>query len=265
MMRTLAIALGVLIGASASPALSEPTLKDFEKRHQESLSSELAAVQKTQGLLADKKKTRQEERKKRIRALYKLSRASFPKLWVEPKEQQHASRWLAAARRIATRDHQEIALLDLEIEHANQAEGRVRHALEDERETQALLPGLKTLRRPQKNSRVIKKFGVYKESPRVRLRRRGIELSVIKGNPVFAPASGTVRYAGPIRGLGQGIIIDHKGYTSILGRLQDLQVEAGEWINGESAIALAADELVYVEMRLAIGALGQPFNPRPYM
>jgi hypothetical protein len=64
------------------------------------------------------------------------------------------------------------------------------------------------LARPAHGS-IARHFGLFgHERSKTTLSRRGIDFDVDEHQPAYAPADGTVRYAGPIRGLGHGVIID---------------------------------------------------------
>lgn len=64
------------------------------------------------------------------------------------------------------------------------------------------------------NARVSDGFGAVDDSG---VRSRGIRLETRRGEPLLAPASGTIRFAGPFRNYDGVIIIDHgNGWTSLI-------------------------------------------------
>lgn len=261
-----AVAAAALLCAPAwtfgTPNTSRRSARAQDK-YEESVQAELAVVSKTQGLLADKLAVRQLEMKRRVRAMYKLSRASFPRLWIQPDERRNVAQWLGAARRITTRDLDELGLLHEEMEVANAAQARLEAALE---EKLAKLPRRRSLRAPLAETKIMAAYGRYKgPSRRVRLRRRGIELEATRGEEVYAPASGRVRYAGPISGLGQGIIVDHRGYWSVLGHLSAIEYTVGDALAAGDLIGHAAGESIYLEVRAAIGSVGRAVDPTPLL
>jgi murein DD-endopeptidase MepM/ murein hydrolase activator NlpD len=240
----------------------ESSRSKAQARYAESVEAELAAVSKTQGLLADKLTVRQAEMKKRVRSLYKLSRGSFPRLWIEPKERRKVSQWLGAARRITNRDLDELQLLREEIEVASAAETRLKAVAGDK----VQMPARRSLQAPLARTRIVARYGQFRgQSRRVRLRRRGLELAAVVGEEVHAPAAGRVRYAGPISGLGQGIILDHDGYLSVLGHLEGASPELGQEVEAGAVIARAAQERLYLEVRVVAGSVGRAVDPAPLL
>lgn len=232
-----------------------------------SLALELAAVKKTQGLLSSKYLERKAEMRTRVRALYKLSRASWPRIWFEPDIRQSTSRWLGAARRITRRDIAELALLENEIAVT---------ALDEERLTESGLALTQLgegvpLQWPVAGSKVISDAGDHRgASRRVRLRQRGVLLQSPVGAIVTAPAAGRVRYVGPISGLGQSIIIEHgpaeapSGLT-ILGGVRDPRVKASDQVGAGDVIAQTLGTELYLEHR--VGSMTSSFavDPEPLL
>jgi septal ring factor EnvC (AmiA/AmiB activator) len=259
------IAAALFLGPVSSlgaPKSSRSTVKE-QARFQASVEAELVSVTKTQGLLADKLAVREAEMKQRVRAMYKLSRASFPRLWIEPDERRNVAQWLGAARRITNRDLDELKLLHEEIEVADAAQVRLQAATT---ETLAPVPKRRSLHSPLASTKIVAGYGDYKgPSRRVRLRRRGLELEAVQGEEVRAPAKGRVRYAGPISGLGQAIILDHDGYWSVLGRLSTIELQEGAEIAANAIVGHAAGERLYLEVRLAIGSVGRAVDPTPLL
>jgi septal ring factor EnvC (AmiA/AmiB activator) len=249
----------------ADPEAKEPSadIAQAQDQYQESVQAELKAVNKTQGLLADKLSVRQSEMKARVRAIYKLSRASFPRLWVEPEERRKVAQWLGAARKIATRDQHEIRLLHEEIDIADAAEARL-SSIKKERIASVIAP--KSLRSPLAKTRVLGAYGEYKGPTRkVRLRRRGLLLKTKPGNEVVAPADGKILYTGPISGLGQAIIIEHEGYSTVVGHAAPSGGKIGDAVTGGAVIGHAEGDKIYLEVRLTIGSVGQTVDPRPLL
>lgn len=263
-MRTLGFSLVAALSLLATPSTGFGESRSAQRQqahYQESVRAELAAVGKTQGLLADKLTVRQGEMKKRVRALYKLSRGSFPRLWIEPKERRKVSQWLGAARRITNRDLDELKLLHEEIAVADAAETRLKAVAGD----QVRMPARRSLQSPLARTKIISRFGEYRSaSRRVRLRRRGIELAAEPGEEVRSLAAGRVRYAGPISGMGQGLILDHDGYLSVLGHLKDgADLTLGDEVEASALLGHAAQEKIYLEVRVLVGSVGRAVDPAP--
>ncbi len=234
-----------------------------ENEYHLAVQAELAVVSKTQGLLADKLAVREAEMKTRVRALYKLTRASFPRIWVEPKERRKVAQWLGAARRITTRDQGEIRLLHEEIDVANAAEARLK-AVENHRPEHVI--AAKSLRSPLARTQIVAAYGEYPgPSRRVRLRRRGVELKSRPGDEVRTPAPGRVLYVGPVSGLGHALLLEHEGFTSLMGHLYPGAWKIGDEVPEDALVAKAVSERVYLELRLNVGSVGQTVDPEPLL
>jgi septal ring factor EnvC (AmiA/AmiB activator) len=97
------------------------------------------------------------------------------------------------------------------------------------------------------------------------LSRRGIDIEVEIGDPVASPAAGTLRYAGPIRGLNRGVIIDHGGYYTVIARLGEITPPVGAPIAAGDRLGRAARHRVYFEVRVKLGPGGLPIDPEPLL
>ncbi|MDX2144936.1 MAG: peptidoglycan DD-metalloendopeptidase family protein [Rhodospirillaceae bacterium] len=96
-------------------------------------------------------------------------------------------------------------------------------------------------------------------------RSKGIVITARAGAPVVAPFDGVVAFAGPFRGYGLLLIIEHReGYHTLLaglGRIDaaiDQRVFAGEPVG---AMETEGEPDLYVELRHD----GQPVNPLPWL
>ena len=104
----------------------------------------------------------------------------------------------------------------------------------------------------------------WSERTGARLSRRGLDFAAQPGRVIAAVADGTVRWVGPIRGLDAGVIIDHGGYTTVIGKLADLVVRPGASVRSGDPLGVAALTRVYLEGRVPIGA-GLPIDPEPLL
>ncbi len=90
---------------------------------------------------------------------------------------------------------------------------------------------------------------------------RGISYRARAGGPVVAPADGEVLFAGPFKGHGLILIVQHAdGYHSLLAGLGRIDAQAGQRVlMGEPLGAMASDgdPTLYFELRRD----GQPINP----
>ncbi len=262
-----AILAGATVLVAPNSGQTEPGAKRRDRvalaNYAENVGLQRASLTKTQDLLASKLTTRQGEMKRRLRAIYKLSRANWPRLWFEPEARRESARWVGAARRVAMRDIREIDLLHEEIAMANSADARL---VAEGRLRPAAAPKPKTLQWPVQDSSIVESYGERKgPSHRVKLRSRGVRIESDVGQPVFSVAAGRVRYRGAIRGLGTSLIIDHGDMLSVLGNLRGPSVQAGDAVTRDTVVATAAGESVYLEVRLVVGDRGLNVNPEPLL
>ncbi|HEX2688134.1 MAG TPA: peptidoglycan DD-metalloendopeptidase family protein [Kofleriaceae bacterium] len=113
---------------------------------------------------------------------------------------------------------------------------------------------------------IVRHFGTLThERSKAMLSRRGIDIEVDGRSPVTAPAAGTVRYAGPIRGLDQGVILDHGAYVTVVAKLGEVALPVGAPIAAGDRIGRAARHRVYFEVRVKLGPGGLPIDPEPLL
>jgi len=91
---------------------------------------------------------------------------------------------------------------------------------------------------------------------------RGLTFEASSGAQVVAPRDGRVAYAGPFRGYGRIVILDHGGgWTSVVTNLANIAVEVGDQVAMGAAIGStgSGDTRVTVELRRN----GKPFPITP--
>lgn len=222
------------------------------------LADEQQTIDKTIATVADKLAEADKVRLDRLRAAYRLVRAPLrPSATFD--ERMAAARRRAAARLLVDRDNAERGLLADEAKQLAEAKQRV--AADAQKLPAIALPT--ELERPAKGT-IARAFGTLAhDRSRATLSRRGIDLEVETRANVIAPADGTVRYAGPIRGLDDGVIIDHGDYLTVVAKLADLVVPVGAVIHQGDRIGHAARYRVYFEVRVKIGPGGLPIDPAP--
>ena len=89
---------------------------------------------------------------------------------------------------------------------------------------------------------------------------RGIMLGASSGAQAIAPGAGRIAFAGPYRGYGTIVIIDHgNGWTSLVTGLAQLEVRVGQDVLAGSPIGAAGP--VRPVISLEIRHQGQPVNP----
>ena len=226
------------------------------------LAAQLDVLTRTQTTLVAKHGAKQRELGSRVRAAYKLLRTAQAPIWSQSEAVMTLAERRAAVRRILGRDKAELVALASEVEQVGQALTRI----ESEREAAGTmaLPAPGSLLLPVAGARVVGEFGTYRHVPsRALLSRRGIELRARAGRNVRAPADGHIRYAGPARGLGRAVIIDHGDFISILGRINERPTAAGRRVSGGDVLGEASGDRVYMEIRLDLGAGGYPIDPKP--
>ena len=95
---------------------------------------------------------------------------------------------------------------------------------------------------------------------------RGITIEARRAAQVIAPQGGTVVFAGPFRGLGLLLIIEHaRGYHSLLAGLARIDAKPGENVLAGEPVGVLAETTasrpaLYVELRRR----GRPVNPLPW-
>jgi septal ring factor EnvC (AmiA/AmiB activator) len=88
----------------------------------------------------------------------------------------------------------------------------------------------------------------------------GLTLAPRAGAQVVAPAPGRVAFAGPYRGYGRIVIIEHAGgWTSLITGLARTDVAVGETVVGGAPLGIAAQASPQVTLELRNG--GEPVNP----
>ncbi|MEQ9447676.1 MAG: peptidoglycan DD-metalloendopeptidase family protein, partial [Rhodospirillaceae bacterium] len=96
-------------------------------------------------------------------------------------------------------------------------------------------------------------------------RARGITIKGRAGAPVIAPFDGIIAFAGPFRGYGRLLIIEHsEGYHTLLAGLARIDGAVGQMVLAGEPVGLmetAGAANLYVELRRD----GQPINPLPWL
>lgn len=99
------------------------------------------------------------------------------------------------------------------------------------------------------------------------LTAKGITIESGGGARIVAPHDGTVVFAGPFRGYGQLLIIEHgEGYHTLLAGMARIDSEPGAFVQagepvGQMGQPAAGKPALYVELRRG----GHPINPMPWL
>lgn len=248
--RGLALVIALALALSPEAWAGDPTAALARQ-----LADEAQATDRARAAVAGKLAAADVTRNQRLRAAYRL-------LHVAPGEDaMGVARRRAAARLLIARDGGERALL---VEEA----GRLRAAHDRIARETTQLPSItfpSALARPVPG-KLARPFGTLEhERSQATLSRRGIDLEVGDRRAVTAPAAGTVRYAGPIRGLDHGVIIDHGAYLTVLAKLGEVALPVGAPIAAGDRVGHAARHRVYFEVRVKLGPGGLPIDPEPLL
>lgn len=106
----------------------------------------------------------------------------------------------------------------------------------------------------------------YGESDEFGAASKGILVVAPPGGQVVAPFDGRIEFAGPFRGYGQILIIEHgDGYHSLLAGLERIDGVVGQWLVAGEPVGIMPtgdrDAALYLELRRH----GQPINPLPWL
>ena len=109
---------------------------------------------------------------------------------------------------------------------------------------------------------IIKKFGELTETG---ITSKGITIATRANAQVISPYDGTVLFAGPFRGYGQLIIIEHgDGYHTLLAGIGRLDTSVGQSLLAGEPVGIMVAETkptLYIELRKN----GQPINPAGWL
>jgi septal ring factor EnvC (AmiA/AmiB activator) len=227
------------------------------------LDAQHASAVRAEQQVDAKRQEAEATRAARARAAYKLLRGAGSPLTVTPERRAAVARSRATARLLLARDQAEATQLADEATLLHAAVARIaadRAALAD---VTPPVPG--SLTRPV-HGEIVRRFGrLEHERTKATLARRGLDFHVADEAAVVAPADGVVRYAGPMRGLDHGIILDHGNTITILAKLDPIAFVLGAPIARGTVIGHAARRRVYFEVRVPIGPGGTPVDPEPLL
>jgi murein DD-endopeptidase MepM/ murein hydrolase activator NlpD len=97
---------------------------------------------------------------------------------------------------------------------------------------------------------------------------RGVDLDVPTGTPVGAMASGTVRFAGVMRGFGNVVWIDHPAsYLTVYAHLSEIRVAAGDRVAAGTVVGLsgATGDVTAPHLHFEVWRWGRPVDPVPVL
>ena len=111
---------------------------------------------------------------------------------------------------------------------------------------------------------IVKEFGANEEFGAT---SKGITIRTRPGAQVVASYDGQVVYAGPFRGYGQILIIEHsEGYHTLLSGLSRIDAASGQWVlAGEPVGVMGPPEHGSPELYVELRRNGRPINPLPWL
>jgi septal ring factor EnvC (AmiA/AmiB activator) len=224
------------------------------------LAAEAATLEKTIATVDDKLAAADETRLHRLRAAMRILHGPLG-ADASADDRFAAARRRAAARLLLLRDANERGLLADEAQHLKTAQTTEAEAV---RQLPSIpLPG--QLARPVKGT-IARHFGIYEhDRAHVTLSRRGLDFEVEDHAPTIAPAEGVVRYAGAIRGLDHGVLLDCGDYYVLVAKLGELAIPVGARVHPGDRLGLAQRHRVYLEVRVKLGPGGLPIDPEPLL
>lgn len=168
----------------------------------------------------------------------------------------------AAAKLVLARERAEVLLLTDERDQLVLAG----NAIGDGAATALTLTMPPTDLRWPADGSVARSFGPYVHTrSKATLSRRGIDLEVEEHAQAHAAAAGIVRYSGPMRGLDNGVILDHGTYYTVLAKLGKLTRTVGASLLAGDAVGRAASSRLYLEVRVKVGPEGTPVDPQTFL
>ncbi|GAA4248892.1 murein hydrolase activator EnvC family protein [Azospirillum formosense] len=169
--------------------------------------------------------------------------------------EQRAAEQKAAEQKLAEQKAAEQRQAEQKLAEQRSSEQRARA----ETETARAAPGAPVGERLPVGGRVTVRYG---EADRYGATSRGVTIQARSGSTVVSPQAGTIVFAGPFRGYGQILIVEHShGYHSLIAGFGRIDTAVGRRVaTGEPIGLMPADGSpdLYFELRRH----GQPINPQ---
>jgi len=106
----------------------------------------------------------------------------------------------------------------------------------------------------------------YGETDEFGVSSKGLTLLTRPGAVVVAPFDGRVEFAGPFKGYGQILIIQHgDGYHSLLAGLDRIDEAVGDWLVAGEPVGVMGSSDPKPRLYLELRHNGQPINPLPWL
>jgi murein DD-endopeptidase MepM/ murein hydrolase activator NlpD len=220
-----------------------------------------ATAERTRGLIVDRLAAHDRGLRERVRTLYKLTAFGDLPLWVDDRARSDELALRGAARRVILRDLEERRLLQAEVAAIDGDLARLAAAEARARVLAAAPIAAGSLRNPV-GGEIVARFGPHRDAASgARLVRRGVQLAA-RARDAVAAASGQVTFAGPLRGLGTVVVVDHgQGVLTITSGLSSARVARGDLVDAGAPLGRPAGPRVGFEVRRG----GQPVDPAPLL
>jgi septal ring factor EnvC (AmiA/AmiB activator) len=113
------------------------------------------------------------------------------------------------------------------------------------------------------SGRLMRRFG---ENDELGVAAKGLTFETRDGAQVVAPYDGRVLFAGPFKGYGQILIIEHgDGYHSLLAGLDRVEGTVGQWVVAGEPVGTMPNGEQKPHLYLELRHDGQPINPLPWL
>ena len=111
--------------------------------------------------------------------------------------------------------------------------------------------------------RLVERFGQPNE---VGVITKGISIATRKGAQIIAPYEGQVAFAGPFRGYGLLLIIEHsEGYHTLLAGMARIDANVGQKLTTGEPVGIMGDDEAKPALYIELRRQGQPVNPLPWL
>jgi len=95
---------------------------------------------------------------------------------------------------------------------------------------------------------------------------KGLTIRTRPGAQVVAPFDGQIMFAGPFKGYGQILIIDHGGgYHSLLAGIDQIEASVGQRVVAGEPVGVMKSGEANASLYLELRRQGQPINPLPWL
>jgi len=95
---------------------------------------------------------------------------------------------------------------------------------------------------------------------------KGLTIRTRPGAQVVAPFDGQIMFAGPFKGYGQILIIDHGGgYHSLLAGIEQIEASVGQRVVAGEPVGVMKSGEANASLYLELRRQGQPINPLPWL